>query len=285
MAGPRLIGAYADALVAASRSSMVELTLALRHYQDVLVLVGGWTPYFLIERFGRENPVHVGSIDIDLAIDPDRTGPDDYATIAELVERRGYTVRRSSDGQAVPFSFERATISPVNGEPYTISVDFLTSGPPEGRAHRHRRVQPGLPARIAKGCSIAFRHNMTVDVAGLLPGDGEARGSIRMLDITGCLGMKGIVLGERYSEKDAYDVFSVVGQCLGGPLEVASEVRPHLGDAEVAAGIEAIRKRFRDLDAEGPSWVAAFLQLSSPTMRERATAEAYVTMRRFLDAL
>ena len=285
MPGPRLIEAYHEGLVAASRSAMLELALALGKYREAIVLVGGWVPCLLVERYGQGDLQHVGSIDIDLAVDPDKLDPADYATIVDLIERRGYSIRRARDGQPIPFSFEKPVPSPFDGQSHGISVDFLAPCPIEGRARRHRRVQSGLPARVAKGCSLAFRHNIVVELSGTLPGDGEARCPIRMLDITGCIAMKGIVLGERYMEKDAYDVFSVIGQCLDGPTSVAAEVRPHLDDLDVASGIEGIRSKFRDLRAEGPSWVATFMSHGDMTERERVVAEAFVTVRRFLDAL
>lgn len=108
---------------------------------------------------------------------------------------------------------------------------------------------------------------------------------MRMLDITGCIAMKGIVLGERYVEKDAYDVFSVISQCLDGPTSVAAEVGPHLVDRDVAAGIDVIRAKFRDISAEGPSWVATFMSHGDLRTRERMAAEAFVKVRNFLDAL
>ena len=65
----RLSGDYSEGLTGASLSALLELAVTLRSYQDSLVLVGGWVPYFLIEEFGRGNFTHVGSIDIDLAVD------------------------------------------------------------------------------------------------------------------------------------------------------------------------------------------------------------------------
>jgi len=285
MPGPRLIEAYHAGLVAASRSAMLELALSLGGYRDAIVLVGGWAPCLLIERYGKGDFQHVGSIDIDLAVDPDRVGPADYATIVGLLERRGYSIRHSRDGRPIPFSFERPVPSPFDGQSHNISVDLLTSGPIEGSARRHRRVQPDLPARVAKGCALAFRHNTVVELSGTLPSDGEARCPMRMLDITGCIAMKGIVLGERYAEKDAYDVFSVIDHCLDGPTSVAAEVRPHLDDIDVATGIDVIRGKFRDIGAEGPSWVAGFVVHGDSMARDRTAAEVYVKVRRFLDAL
>ena len=280
-APPRLLTDYHPVLTRASLSALAELALALASYMDSLVLVGGWVPFLLLEEHGRDGFAHVGSIDIDLAVDPDLVDREAYATIVQLIEGRGYEGRLSRTGEEIPFSFTRRV--PGDGPGFDIQVDFLTSGGTGG--HRHRRVQPDLPARVAKGCALAFRHNVLVGLDGPLPDGGEAVCRVRMLDIPGCIGMKGIVLGERYKEKDAYDIYSVVGHCLGGPEEVAGVVAQRMGDADLSTGLDVIARRFRSIRAEGPAWVARFLQPTDHIMRERVTADVFVVMDRFQRAL
>ena len=280
-AAPRLQADYDPALTRASMSALAELALALASYRDSLVLVGGWVPYLLLREHGRGDFAHVGSIDIDLAVDPDGVDGEGYATIVELLEGRGYEGRLSRTGDRLPFSFAKKL--PGEWRMFNIQVDLLTSGV-IGR-HRHRRVQPDLPARIARGCGLAFRHNRTVTIESTLPEGGMAECEFRVLDIPGCIGMKGIVLGERYREKDAYDIYSVVGHCLEGPEDVATAVSGHLGDEELSAGVDVIARRFRTIDAEGPAWVASFLQPTDEMMRERFTADAFVVVGRFMRAL
>lgn len=97
-----------------------------------------------------------------------------------------------------------------------------------------------------------------------------------MLDIAGCIGMKGVVLGERFKEEDAYDIFSVISQCLERPEAVAQEVKPFLAEQSMGLGISNIREKFRSIDAEGPSWVGAFLSGSDTEQKRRNRAESYV---------
>ena len=72
--------------VAAARSVLLELMLALGEYRDELVLVGGWAPTFLIPKPAQ---AHVGSVDVDLAIDHTRVSDDGYATLIELLIQKG----------------------------------------------------------------------------------------------------------------------------------------------------------------------------------------------------
>ncbi len=282
---PRLSTDYGGGITDASLSALLELSLTLYSYRDALVLVGGWAPFFLIEEFGRGGFPHVGSIDIDIAVNPELVRNDEYATIIDLIQERGYSMRHGMDGQPILFSFERGITSRSDGREYLISIDFLTCGTEELHNHRHRKVQPSLPARIANGCDIAFQHNFRKEIQGTLPGDGESSAQIQMLDIAGCIGMKGVVLGERYKEKDAYDIFTVISQCLESPSDVSQIVRPFLAEPSMRIGIGNIMQKFRSIEAEGPSWVGNFLYSADEEQKRRTQAESYVLVNQFLKNL
>lgn len=273
---------YGGGVTDASLSALLELSLTLNSYKDALVLVGGWAPFFLIDEFGRGGRPHVGSIDIDIAVNPELVENDGYSTIVDLIQDRGYSMRHGSDGQPIMFSFEKGITSIDDGKEYSISIDFLTCASDESGNHRHRRIQSSLPARIANGCDIAFQHNFKKEIRGTLPGDGESSAKVQMLDISGCIGMKGVVLGERYKEKDAYDVFSVISQCLANPSEVGQVVKPFLAESSMRMDIGNIRHKFRSIEAEGPSWVGNFLHSSDEEQKKRAQAESYVLVKQFL---
>ncbi|HEY3419521.1 MAG TPA: hypothetical protein VGK23_03130 [Methanomassiliicoccales archaeon] len=269
----------------ASLSALLELSLTLRSYRDALVLVGGWAPFFLIDEFGRGGFDHVGSIDIDIAVDPELVENDGYSAIVDLIQDRGYSMRHGSDGQPIRFSFERNIVSRSDGRDYLISVDFLTCRSADSGSHRHRKVQSTLPARIANGCDIAFIHNYSKEIRGTLPDNGTSSASILMLDIAGCIGMKGVVLGERYKEKDAYDIFSVISQCLADPNEVSLTVKPFIAERSMAVGMDNIRQKFQSIESDGPSWVGNFMFSSDLLQKERAQAESYVLVRQFLKGI
>src|SRR3990172_6544115 len=108
MAKPRTARDYEDDVTAASRVGLAELMTILGAYRDALVLIGGWAPYLILEQFGEREQewfdadlpfdaevtlgrfIHVGSIDIDLVVDPDVVDAEHYATIVDLLLDRGY---------------------------------------------------------------------------------------------------------------------------------------------------------------------------------------------------
>ncbi len=289
MPAERTSRTYGPGVTAASRAVLLELMTLLRPYRDALVLVGGWVPSFLLEQRRRPDDrfVHVGSIDIDLAIDPARVEEPAYATIAELLRHRGYRPVPDRRAERLPGGFERDVRSPVNRKPYVIRVDFLTpavNGADAGG--RALVVQEALLARKIRGCEAAFRHQTTIQMSGTLPDGGALTVPLRMADVVASLAMKGIVLGERYREKDAYDIYALVAHYGQGPREVADALRGHLDDPLVAEGLRGIRAAFASRQAHGPAWVAAFLV--NPVLaaeRERMITEAHLVVQELLSLL
>ncbi len=281
---PRLQTDYHSEVVQASLSVLVELATMLKRYTDALVLIGGWVPYFILQQYGEEQTelTHVGSIDVDLVIDPDVVTEDEYATIAELLLDRGYHPSRE-----ILYQFSRTVTSPSSGKHYVIGIDFLTPRPPrgQGRGHRHRPIQPGLKARTLDGAEIALRHNFPVQIAGLLPGNGWTEVVINVADVVACLALKGIALGERYREKDAYDIYTVCAYHGGGPVAVAGRLRAALDSPVLERGLGAIADRFDSPDAEGPWWAANFLAQDDPDRHLKLRQDAFMTVGEVLRLL
>lgn len=284
MAEIRIAGDYHERVIQASLSVLVELYTILGRYSDALVLVGGWAPYFLLERHQRnENDFeHVGSIDIDLAVDPRIVDEPAYATIVELIGKRGYKPRKDKLGNVIPFSFERELES-EEGSTVKIQVDFLTAlDAKAGKRRRHKAVQPDLKARMARGCDVVFNHNFKHKVTATLPDDGEKTIELKVADLVGILTTKGIALGERYKEKDAYDIYAAIANYEGGPQDAAAVVKPFAGDPLVAEALDNIRKAFESQKAHGPDWVATFIGAPSLAERERIRTDAYMNVSEFL---
>jgi hypothetical protein len=269
---------YARPLVEASWSALLELAYCLGSYRHALVLVGGWVPYILLKDHGRSDVLfeHVGSIDIDLVVDPDQVDEREYATIEQIITDRGWARKVGR-----PFSFIRPVRSPVDGEVKDIKVDFLTTRPEEliGR-DRVQEVQVDLQAFTS--APIALSHSMEVTLDGQLPDGGDLRTKIQMADVVGCIGMKGFALEGRYKEKDAYDIYSVVDHFGDGPREVAELVRPYAEDPLMAEALGFIDDKFSSPSAVGPKFVADFYTTEFGEARQRRVQRAYQVVRRFL---
>ena len=277
----RLSSDYSGSITASSLSGLTELSLCLRRHRDGLVLVGGWVPFFLLKEHQRKNCGHIGSIDIDFVVDPAIIDEEEYATIVEILKDRGWEQKSNSR-----FSYVKTIESPVDESPQIIQVDFLTlESSDTDVGHRHRSIQRDLLARTMKGAPLALTHKTELRFTGQLPGNGESDTEIQMADIVGCIGMKGLALGERYKEKDAYDLFLLIENYENGPRDVATAVKPFLGDALLHEGIDQIQKRFRNEKAEGPSWVANFLTEKRDDEHQRYRIRAFHIVNDFIESI
>ena len=281
----RTRSAFEKPLIEASKSVLLELMTMLASYREALVLVGGWVPYLLLERNPRPGApfAHVGSIDIDVAVDPAKISAEHYATILTLLEGRGYQPVLDRNGTPIPNSFARSIVSGLDEKEYKIHIDFLTHEE-DARAgqHRHLELQDGLHVRKCEGCQAAFEHKEQIEFEGLLPNGSKGKVQMQIADVTGCLTMKGIVLGERFKEKDAYDIYAIASQYGDGASTVADAIRPWLGEPLVQKAIERIREAFSSRDARGPGNVADFLQSASPQEREAVLTASYMAVNEIL---
>ena len=280
------VNMYSRGSTEASKSVLIEILRILGSYRDYLVLSGGWAPYFILQRFGEADQ-HCGSIDIDFVLDPRLTDLRVYETIVSLIEKRGYKPYETKSGEPLPYRFYRSIRSPIDGQSYTIEVDFITEPHVAKRLHPSMflEVQRDLQAVIIPGSSIVFSHNFEHHIEGILPSGAESRTTGKIANVVGCIATKGLALKGRYKEKDSYDIYFVLRHYRGGPEKAAKEVSRHLTDPVVREAVDEIRERFKTPRSEGPFQVAYFLAPDDEAMKERIQGDAFTTLRLFLENL
>jgi len=268
-----------------SLSHLLELMIALGSYREGLVLVGGWVPYLLLKEYQptAADFKHVGSKDIDIAVNPKLIDEKGYASILELLKQRGYEQKLNAQGQPILHSFVKNVVGSKG--PEQIQIDFL--GPEYGgtqKSKRHQRIQDDFLVHKARGADVMFDHAIDITLEGKLPSGAEGRTNIKMANIVGIMTMKGIVVGSRYQQKDAYDIHSLVLHYKSGPFSVAEEISPFKEHGLVKEALNSIREKFRSREAEGPSWVAEFFEIGDEAA-EQIKTQAYLQVQRFLTAL
>ncbi len=265
---------YSAELVKAARSVLLELFHLLGEYREHVVLVGGWVPEFLFSKHGTH---HVGSIDVDLALNHRKLKEEGYRSIQSLLFERGYIRGKQ------PFIFHRKAI--VGGNEIDVQVDLL-AGEYEGtgKSHRHQRIQGGL-ARKTRGCDLAFQNPAVVTIEGELPDGAKDSIRIQVSAIVPFLVMKGMALDERLKEKDAWDMYYCLLNHPEGLNPIAEEFRPHLENALVKEGLQKIAKHFGSEKSVGPRFVADFEEISDTEEREIRERDAYERVNRLLEKL
>jgi len=266
---------YGKPEVEACLSVLVELMTVLGPFHKHVVLVGGWIPYFLLEDAARE---HVGSLDIDIAIDFKNIPEPSYQTFLEVLRKRGYIQGPQS------FIFYRKIVT-ENGKEITVEVDFLAGEyGGTGRRHRTQSVQD-IRARKTRGCDLAFNEAIPIRLYRQMPDGSKNEITVKIANIVPFLVMKGMALWERYKEKDAYDIYFSIAHFQGGLEELARRFSAYKNNSLVKEGLGKIRKKFEALDALGPTWVANFLEIDDEEERERIKRDVYEKVNALLDLL
>ncbi len=265
---------YNQLAVEAAYSVLIEIMRILGEYRDNIVLVGGWVPQII---FKNDNDLHVGSIDIDLALDHKEISDEGYKGIFDLLTERGYQRGKQ------PFIFHRTVY--VQNREICVQVDLL-SGEYEGtgKSHRHQRVQE-IHARKVRGCDLAFTNPMKITIEGYLPGGSKDSVVIKVASIVSFLIMKAIVLDERLKEKDAYDIYYCLKQYADKMDALVAEFKPHLENKLIQEGLSKLAKNFKGIEYSGPRFVSAFEEVVDEEDRAFLERDAYERVNYLLEKL
>jgi hypothetical protein len=267
---------YAPEEVQACRKVLVELIHIFGEIKDEMVIIGGWTPALL---FPQSDEPHIGSLDIDLALDFRRIANDTYQTILKSFLKRGYVQDKEQ-----PFRFYR-TVALEGMGPVKVAVDLMAGEYGGTGKSRRTQVIQDARARKARGCDLAFESTITVTIEGELPEGGIDKVSAKVAGIVPFLVMKGMAMFERLKEKDAYDIFFCVEHYPGGMEALVREFKPHSKNRLVVEGLCKIRSKFSTLKHVGPKWVADFLETADEEERDILMRRAYEKVTELLDAL
>ena len=256
---------------------MRELFIYLKPYRDQIVLIGGWVPYFLLEKYvpsGSEYDRHIGSLDIDVALDAFSIPRDAYKTILEILKEREFYHRKDNLGKDIPASFLKKIIF-EDGEEMEVQIDFLApeyGGAPKKR--RHQVIQDML-ARKGRGTDIVFDQTEVIRLSGPISSGAEIELDIKVANVTACFVMKGIALGERTSEKDAYDLYMLARYYKEGPESVLSELKKLENHGLMKEALKNIEEQFKDVKSIGPVSVVTFMGITDKEGYDRITRDAY----------
>jgi hypothetical protein len=228
--------------VAACKSVLIEVLTVLAKDLDKLAVVGGWVPELLFPDRG-----HIGSLDVDLALDARALKPLAYESIKKKLLAAGY--EQEAD---MPNRFFR----PIRGTQLQVKVDLITGEFPEiTPTGTHIPIQE-MPVWKARGVDLAFTFQQEVAVEGVLPDGGHNRVTARMPTIPAFLCIKAITLNERKKEKDAYDICFCIDNYPGRYKPLAAEFRGKLDNRLIGEGIRILKDKFARLDSIGPVWAA-----------------------------
>lgn len=261
---------YSFDLVEAARRVLLELTRLLAEYRDDVVVIGGWVPELLLSN-------HIGSIDVDLALNHINLQGAGYKSIERLLLDNDY-----SKDVRQPFIFHK--IVPVNGVNIDVEVDLLAGEYPFERPKSRTQKVQDVNARKARGCDLAFDMYDEVILDGTLPGGEKASASVRVASIVPFIVMKGMALG-RGKEKDSYDIYFCLTKYQDGLDKLIEDFRPHIGHGLVREGLVKIAAEFASVDHVGPNHVADFNEVYDTEERDALKRDVYERVNYLLTQL
>lgn len=154
---PRFQSEYGSRQTDAAHRVLIDLAQVLAPFQDCLVLIGGWVPYLLLP--DAQEP-HVGSIDVDLALDAEKLYDGRYAELLKVL----LATRRYRPG-VKPFQLITDVDLGDGDKPVQVEVEFLA--PKEARLEKNKpKLLQGFRVLQADACSTAFREPVQVVLDG-----------------------------------------------------------------------------------------------------------------------
>lgn len=274
---PKSANDYSERDVRAARAVLIELGQILGAWRDSFVVIGGAVPWLLLD---QAEPKHVGTLDIDLNLDPAALADGKYATFVEILERSGY-VRNVDDLK--PFQLARTIV--VENQRITVLVDLLM--PETSKVGRNTpKLVDGLRVLRAKGADVALEHNLWEEIEGVMPDGRKNRVNLQIASIPALIVMKGYALVGRDKHKDAYDIYYSVKHFKPGIEALADELREMKENPVVAEALSLIAAKFRAEDDFGPVTVRRFLEESEALgdfTADQVQTDAFMQVRALLE--
>ena len=258
--------------VIAAERVMLELWTMLAGFADAMTIVGGSAPPLLTGH--RPADPYVGTLDVDLVVDPISVPEEAYDTIAGLLRERGYLQLDQ------PFRWLRSVT--VEGRSIDVEVDLLAPATPRsGEGHRHERIGGEPLARRTEGAELVRTAHVEREIAGILPDGRRHRVAVRVAAPAALVILKALALSQRDKPKDAYDIDYVLRHI--GIEEVAAGIQ-EFGDVEpVGKALAVLAERFDTIDAIGPTSVALYRRVALGSLEaDQVQALAYARVEQLM---
>lgn len=273
---PRNEADYSPRHTEAARRVLVDLGQVLASFSDCFVVVGGWTPDLLLPQ--ADEP-HVGSIDVDIALDAAKLQDGRYAELVNLL----IDTKRYHPGEK-NFQFLVDVDLEDGGKPVRVEVEFLA--PRDVKlGGRKAKLLEGFRVLQVEAAAEAFRNPVE-----LLLADRNVRGAknsvrLRVASLADFLVMKAHAIGGRDKPKDTYDLCYCLERFPGGLEKPAADWRHRRNTRNVARALEILREKFAGVDAFGPRQLVEFHAPLDADTQAMLARRAYELVRRFLSLI
>jgi hypothetical protein len=270
---PRQKEDYTERQIEAARRVLIDVGQVLASFTDCLVVVGGWVPDLLIPEAEES---HVGSIDVDLALDAAKLDKGRYAEMLKLL----IDTKRYRQGEK---DFQLVTdVDLKDGEqPIQVEVEFLA--PKDVKLKKNKpKLLPGFRVLQTEACGVAFNSPIEQKVTGENIRGAKNTVRWRIASLADFLVMKAHALAGRDKPKDSYDFCYCLEHFPEGRKKLAAGWRERRKEKHVAKAIEILYEKFESVEAFGPQHLVEFHNSSNPEEQAMQARQAYELVREFL---
>ena len=273
---PRHREDYSPRQIEAAHRVLVDIGQVLASFADCVVVVGGWVPDLLLPDAGEP---HIGSIDVDLALDAAKLNAGRYAELLKLLLNTKRYRKGAKDFQLV------VTVDLKDGEkPVEVEVEFLA--PKEVKLTRNKpKLLAGFRVLQADACATAFRAPVELSLIGKSVRGARNTVRLRVASLADFLVMKAHALTGRDKPKDAYDLCYCLEEYPDGMAKLATEWKRRRKEKDVAKAIEILTEKFADVDAFGPQQLVEFQGSPDPETQAMQARRAFELVQALLRLL
>lgn len=270
---PRQRDEYSERQTEAARRVLVDLGQVLASFSDCMVVVGGWVPDLLLP--AAEEP-HVGSIDVDLALNAKRLGDGRYAELLKLL----FDTKRYRQG-AKAFQLIAEVDLKDGNQPVQVEVEFLA--PKEVKlASNHPKLIENFRVLQITGCDVAFEAPEEQVISGQNVRGADNTVRLHVASLADFLVMKALAIGGRDKPKDSYDFCYCLQHTPDGPGKLAKIWKQRTPPKLLAMSLKILREKFATVESFGPQQLVEFHSSVSPEEQAMQARRAYELMREFL---
>ena len=263
---PRQRDDYGARQIKAAHRVLVDLGQVLAAFKDSLVIVGGWTPDLLLP---DAHEPHIGSIDVDLALDAAKLGEGQYAELIQLL----LDTKRYKPG-AKDFQLQ-VEVDLHDGEPpVLVEVDFLAAQDVKMKKNRPKLLE-GFRVLQAEGCNVAFHAPVEITIPGENVRGSQNTVHMRVVSLADFVLMKAHAIGGRDKPKDVYDLCYALKEYPGGLPALAADWNPRILHKDVARAVAILAEKFPSVNAFGPQQLVEFYDSISDDERAMQARQAF----------
>ena len=248
-AEPRREADYEDRQVRAAHRVLVDVGQVLASFHDSIVVVGGWVPDLLIP---SDEPKHIGSIEVDLALDAEKLNDGRYAELLKLL----LGTARYQKG-VKPFQMVISVELEDDEPPVVVELEFLASS--EVKLQRnHPKLVDDFRVLQFPACAAAFESPVDTEIKGQMISGAENSVRLLVASLSDFIIMKAHAIGVRDKPKDVYDLCYCLDAYPCGIVALGDDWRKRKGTWLVGQAAEILNDKFKTVDHYGPRQLVIF---------------------------